>query len=129
MVSLVCSMIMFICFLIVARLMLYLHLLHISYSAEVWGNTYLSKILHVLLKQKKAVRIIARTEYLDHTEKLFYNMKLLTVNQIIELLSLTFTYKTFKGLLLVNLQTHFTLNTGKKRYQNSFKCQYSRTTE
>ena len=38
-------------------------------------------------------------------------------------------YKAFKGLLPVNLQTHLNLNTGNKRYQNNFKCQYSRTTK
>ena len=56
---------------------------YISYSAEDWGNTYPSTILPVLLKQKKAVRIIARAEHLYHTKKLFYNMKLLTVTEII----------------------------------------------
>ena len=55
-------------------------------------------ILPVLLKQKKAIRIIARAKYHDHTEKLFHNMKLLTVNQIIELQSLTFMYNAFKRL-------------------------------
>ena len=62
-----------------------LFLPYISYCAEVWGNTYPSNILPVLLKQKKAIRSIARAKYLDHTEKLFYNVKLLTVNKIIEL--------------------------------------------
>ena len=63
-----------------------------SYCAEVWSSTYPSDILPVLLKQKKGVRIIARAECLDHTEELCYYMKLLTVNQIIELQSLTFMY-------------------------------------
>ena len=80
----------------------------------------------MLLKQKKAVGIIARADYLDHTEKSFYNMKLLTVNQIIELRSLTFMYEAFNGQLPLNLQTHFNLNTGKKRYQDKHKCQFSR---
>ena len=84
-----------------------LFLPYISYSAEVWCNIYPSNILPVLLKQKKAVRIIARAEYLHHTDKSFYYMKLLTVDQVIELQSLTFMYKAFKGLLPVNLQTYF----------------------
>ena len=45
-----------------------LFLLYISYCAEVWVNIYPPNILHVLLKQKKAVRIVARAEYLDHTK-------------------------------------------------------------
>ena len=102
-----------------------LFLPYISYCAEVLGNTYPSNILPVLLRQKKAVKIIARAEYLDHTEKLFYDMKLLTVNQIIELQSLTFMCWNFKELLPVNLQAHFNLNTGNNGYQNNFKCQYS----
>ena len=56
-------------------------------------------------------------------------MKLLTAKQIIALQSLTFMHRAFKGLLPVNLKTNFNLNTCNKIYQNSFKCQYSRTTE
>ena len=52
-------------------------------------------------------------------------MKLLTVNQIVELQLLTFMYKAFKRLLPVNLLAHFNLNTGNKRYQNNFNCQFS----
>ena len=53
-------------------------------------------------------------------------MKQLTVNQIIELQSLTFMHRAFKKLLTGNLQTHFNLNTGNKSHQSNFKCQYSR---
>ena len=102
---------------------------HMSHCAEVLGNTYTSNIIPVLMKQKKAATIVARAEYLDHTENLFYNIKLLTVNQIIELQSLTFMHRAFEGQLPVNLQTHFNLNTDNKRYRNNFKCQYSRTTK
>ena len=101
--------------------------IYISYCAEVWGNRYPSNILPVLLKQKKAIRIIASAKCHDHTEKMFYNMKLLTVNQIIELQSLIFMYKAFNGLLPINLQTHFNLNISNRIYQNNFKCQYSLT--
>ena len=41
---------------------------YISYCAEVWGNMYPSNILPVLLKQKKAIRIIARAKCLDSTK-------------------------------------------------------------
>ena len=44
-----------------------LFLQYISYCAEVWGNTYPIYALPAPLKQKKAVRITARAEYLDHT--------------------------------------------------------------
>ena len=81
------------------------------------------------MKHKKAVRIIATAEYLDHTEKLFYNMKLLTLSQVIELQTLTFMYKAFKGLLSIILQAHLNLNTGNKRYQNNIICKYSWTTK
>ena len=84
-----------------------------SYCAEVWGNTYPSNILPVLLELKKAARIIVRAKYHDHTEKLFYNKKLLTEKQIIELQS-TVIYKDFKELLPVNPQSHFSLNISNK---------------
>ena len=52
----------------------------------------------------------------------------LTVSQIIELKSLSIMHKAFRGLLPVNLQTHFSLNAVNKLHQNNLKCQYSRTT-
>ena len=99
------------------------------YIVQRSGATYPSNVLPVLLEQKKAIIIISRAKYLDHTKKFFGYMNLLTINQIIELQSLTFMHKAFKGLLSINLQTHLNLNIDIKRYQNNIKCQYSRITK
>ena len=45
----------------------YLILPYISYCAEIFGNTYPSNILPVLLRQRKAIKIIAGAICLDHT--------------------------------------------------------------
>ena len=48
------------------------------------GNTHTTNLMPLYLKQKKAIRILCNVKYRDHTPELFYNMKLLTIYQIIE---------------------------------------------
>ena len=56
---------------------------YLSYCAMVWGNTYTTNLMPLYLKQKKAIRIVCNVKYRDHTPELFYDMKLLTIYQII----------------------------------------------
>ena len=50
----------------------------------VWGNTYTTNLMPPYLIQKKAIRIGCNVKYRDHTPELFYDLKLLTIYQIIE---------------------------------------------
>ena len=54
---------------------------YLSYCADVWGNTYKSKLQTIFLKQK-AIRIICRAKYHDHTAELFYDNSTFNVQSI-----------------------------------------------
>ena len=65
-------------------LMLYntLILPYIDYCNVIWGNCGHSQLNHVLLLQKKAVRICTGSCYMTHTDPLFYQLKTLKVHDI-----------------------------------------------
>ena len=46
-------------------------LLYLSYTCEIWRNTYMSRSHTLMLLQKKAIHTIAKTSYLDKTHPLF----------------------------------------------------------
>ena len=65
-------------------LMLYnsLVLPYINYCNIIWGNCGKSKLSHILLLQKKAVRICTKSSYLMHTDPLFHQLKILKVQNL-----------------------------------------------
>ena len=58
-----------------------------------WGNSYYSHLHKLKLLQKKAIRIISNTDYLAHSSKLFVNLKLLKLDDIVKFQLGTFMYK------------------------------------
>ncbi|CAL4149190.1 unnamed protein product, partial [Meganyctiphanes norvegica] len=85
-----------------------------TYCNLVWGcasNIHLETLVKL---QKKAVRIICKAGYYDHTESLFNNLKLLQVNEIYDFNCAKFiyqcynsnTYVYFKAKLLTNSSFH-----------------------
>ena len=55
------------------------------YCAEVWGNTYATNIECLVLLRKMIVRLLCGAMRLDHTSRLFYNLRILKVPDIVEL--------------------------------------------
>ena len=86
-----------------------LKLPYLSYCAMVWGNTYTTNLMPPYLKQKKAIRIVCSVKHRDHTPELFYNIKLLTIYQIIEFQTGIIMHKAFHMKLPCNLQKLFLL--------------------
>ena len=62
-----------------------LFLPYIMYCAEVWGNNYVTNIECLVLLQKKVVRLLCGAKRLDHTSRLFYNLCIVKVPDIVEL--------------------------------------------
>ena len=58
------------------------------YGVEVWGNTYATNIECLVLLQKRIVRLLCGAKRLDHTSRLFYNLRILKVPDIVELIFL-----------------------------------------
>ena len=57
---------------------------YLNYCSEVWGNTYKSALSGLTVLQKRAIRIIHKVKYREHTNMLFFNSKLLKLTDIIE---------------------------------------------
>ena len=77
------------------------------YCMEIWGNTYKYNLKGKVLLQKKAIRIISGANRLVHTNKLFYDLKLLKLNDMVEYQTLIIMYRAF---LPKNIQDMFVLN-------------------
>ena len=58
---------------------------YISYCAIICGNTYYTNVISIFTKQKKAIRIISNAKYNDHTSKLFRNLSILTMFQLVKI--------------------------------------------
>ena len=46
-------------------------LLYLSYACKIWGNTYPTRLNNTVMLQKRAIRIIDKATYRDHTDPLF----------------------------------------------------------
>ena len=66
---------------------------HLQYCTLLWANSYRSHLHKLRLLQKKAIRIISNTDYLAHSSKLFLNLKLLKLDDIMKFQFGTFMYK------------------------------------
>ena len=79
------------------------------YCIEIWGNTYATNLNCLVLLQKKVVHLICRAKRLDHTYCLFSELRILKVQDILEIRTALIMYKTNNNLLPVNIQKLFTL--------------------
>ena len=80
---------------------------YLTYCCEVCGNNYKTRIQSLFILQKRAIRICLNTNYKCHTKPLFYQLRSLSVFDIIDLNSLVFMYKAFHNLLPRNLLSYF----------------------
>ena len=66
---------------------------------EVLVNTYVTNIECLVLLQKKVVRLLRGAKRLDHTSRLFYNLHILKVPDIVELNIGIIMFKAYHNLL------------------------------
>ena len=92
--------------------MIYMALIHtyINYCNLIWGSADPNNIKPILMLQKKSIRIINQTEYLEHTEPLFKKSKVLTVYQVFELNCSIFMYKCLKCNMFPEFKERIKLN-------------------
>ena len=55
---------------------------YLNYCIENWGNTHESNISKIFLKQKRAIRIICRAKFYDHTSPLFQKLNILELKDL-----------------------------------------------
>ena len=58
---------------------------YLSYNTLIWGCAYLNYLQPLIIQQKRAVRTIANAGFMDHTDPIFKQLKLLKVKDIYNL--------------------------------------------
>ena len=80
---------------------------YLIYCVEVWGNacdTHLDPIIKI---QKKCVRVITFSHYLEPTESLFKDLKILAFKKLVIQRILLMMFKHNIGILCQNLLPHY----------------------
>lgn len=70
---------------------------YLTYGNLVWGNTYPTRLKKLFKVQKKIVRLICFKLYMDHSDPLFLNLKILNVYKINDYLCSFFMYR-YQGI-------------------------------
>ena len=68
-----------------------------TYCNIIWGSAANVHLDSLIKLQKKSVRIICKTNYYDHTEPLFNNLKLLKVKEIYDFNCIKFMYQCYNS--------------------------------
>ena len=97
---------------------------HIIYCNILWGNCSTTKINSLLLLQKRALRIITHSNYLAHSEPLFYNLKTLKINDIHIWQTGIFMYKYTFNQLPSSFHNTFTYNSTIHSYPTRHATDY-----
>ena len=70
---------------------------HISYACQVWAQRENIYTKRIFLLQKRAARIISKSDWLSHTSPIFYDLKILKFFDIVKFLNILFVYKFLNG--------------------------------
>ena len=102
---------------------------YLNYCTFVWGNTYNSTLKPLLTLQKRAIRLIHKVHFLEHTNLLFFKSKIIKFYDIVEFQTAQFVYKACNKKLPYHLQNKFKNYTGcyKLRNELNFKIPLFRT--
>jgi hypothetical protein len=79
----------------------------LNYCNETWGNNYYVKLQPLITIQKKAMRIIEKSEYRAHTMPIFLKYKTLKLEDLIKFNSMCFMYKVHINSIPISLAKYF----------------------
>lgn len=80
---------------------------YFTYCAEIWGNTYASKLEKLVKLQKRILRIIGGCKPFDSAHYLFVKYKILKFHDLIKFKTLCHVYKASINNLPTNLQNRY----------------------
>ena len=103
---------------------------YLFYCCEVWGNASKYLIERVVSLQKRAIRVISKSEFRAHTLPLFSKYKLLKFRDIVRFKILLFMHKAKEGSLPNNIQLFFKLKQSTNvitRQEGKFYVVFART--
>ena len=103
---------------------------YLFYCCEVWGNASSYLIERVVVVQKRAIRVISKSEYRAHTLPLFSKHKLLKFSDIVQFKTLLIMHKAKEGSLPANIQLFFKIKPSSNvntRQEGKFYVLFART--
>ena len=65
---------------------------HLTYCSQIYSCGMESAIQPLVLQQKKAIRLICKAKYNEHTEPLFKKTRILPLNELVRITKLQFMY-------------------------------------
>lgn len=89
---------------------------HLEYGLILWGGANVSLLKELFILQKKAIRIINKTHYYEHTSPLFRNNKILKLTDLYEYNIAKFMFRYDQGILPSSLNRIFTTNKTHHQY-------------
>lgn len=103
---------------------------YMQYCDVVWSLNYMSRLNGVVKLQKRIIRIIAKANYYEHTNKLFKLFKILKFNDLVYFHTAIFMYKVYHGQTITKLCNIFQLINNQHCYGTrqtmKFYCNYAR---
>ena len=87
---------------------------YLNYCSLIWGSAEDGIIQPLFILQKKAIRIITKSHYLDHTAPIFKSLEILTLCQMFQSNCLLFAFKCincnlfpyYRNKIFQNLNIH-----------------------
>ena len=76
---------------------------YLNYCCDIWGNTYKSRIQHLITIQKRAIRICQNADYRSHSRPLFYQLKTLNIHDMVNFKNMMFMYKVYNKFIPDNI--------------------------
>lgn len=80
---------------------------YLEYCVEIWGNTYKTSLQPLCKIQKKAIRMITKAGFRDHTNIMFLKLKILKFMDLIKYKTAKIMYKARYNMLPGNVQRMF----------------------
>ena len=92
--------------------LLYYSLIHpyLQYGLMLWGSTYKKLLKKVEVLQKRAIRIICRANYNEHSTPLFKRLKIPNLDSLYKIQLGKFIFSAKNNLISSPLRNIFTLN-------------------
>ena len=106
--------------------MLYMSLIHsyLNYCNLIWGSAEDGIIKPLFILQKKAIRIINKSHYLDHTSPIFKSLEILTVYQMFDLNCSVFVFKCLNFHMFPYYREKISQNQNVHNYNTRYKDNY-----
>ena len=84
---------------------------HLSYAIASWGNINNKEMKRLTLLQKRAIRIVTKSKYNSHTNRLFRNLNALKINDIFNISCSRFYFKVQSNLTPLYFKQELPRNT------------------